>query len=187
MIQLRWVFDFQGALTVSVLLDYFELFQELENVELQPGVPDKHIWRLSPTSRFSSKTAYMAMFQGSIPFQPAERVWKTWAQNKCKFFLWLVEHNRCWIVDRLVQRGMDCPEQCPLCDQQPETINHLLTTCVFTRQFWAGLFQPMGILNLVLQPSDEVFEDWWCTTSTSVQDQLRKGFNSLVVLGAWVL
>jgi hypothetical protein len=186
MFQLRWVSDFQGALTVSVLLDYFELFQELENVELQPGVPDKHIWRLSPSGRFSSKTAYMAMFQGSIPFQPAERVWKTWAPNKCKFFLWLVEH-KCWTADRLAKRGMDCLEQCPLCDQQPETINHLLTTCVFARQFWASLFQPMGMLNLVPQPTDEVFEDLWCTSSSRIQDQLRKGFNSLVMLGAWVL
>jgi hypothetical protein len=49
------------------------------------------------------------------------------------------------------------------------------------------------MLNLVPQPTDEmfkadeVFEDWWCTSSSHVQDQLRKGFNTLVMLGAWVL
>jgi hypothetical protein len=113
MLHLRWVSDFQGALTVSMLFEYFELFQELDQVVLQPEVPDKHIWWLSPTYNFSSKTTYMAMFQGSISFQPAERVWRTWALSKCKFFIWLVEHNRCWIAEKLARRGMDCPKQCP--------------------------------------------------------------------------
>jgi hypothetical protein len=55
MLHLRWVSDFQGALTVSMLFEYFELFQELDQVVLQPEVPDKHIWWLSPTYNFSSQ------------------------------------------------------------------------------------------------------------------------------------
>jgi hypothetical protein len=118
-LNLRWVSDFQGALTVLVLMEYLELFQELEQVVLQPGMPDKHIWqRLSPTGNFSSKSAYTAMFQGAISFQLAERV------------LHLVSGAQCWTAVKLAMRGMDCPEQCPLCDQDSETINHLLTSCV---------------------------------------------------------
>jgi hypothetical protein len=89
-------------------MEYFKLFQASEQVVLHPEVPDKHIWWLSPTGSFSSKTAYMALFQGSIPFQLAEREWKSWAPSKCKFFVWLVEHNRCWTADRLARRGMEC-------------------------------------------------------------------------------
>jgi hypothetical protein len=33
------------------------------------------------------------------------------------FFMWLVEHNRCWTTDRLAKRGMDHPEHFSLCDQ----------------------------------------------------------------------
>jgi hypothetical protein len=91
-----------------------------------------------------------------------ERVWRIWASNKCRFFIWLVEHNRCWTSDKLAKRGMDHPERCPLCDQQDETINHLLASCVFARQVWTGLLQPAGLLELTLQPHDGVFEDW-CT------------------------
>jgi hypothetical protein len=111
----------------------------------------------------------------------------SWAPSKCNLFIWLVEHNRCWTADRLARRGMDCQEQCPLCDQNPETINHLLTTCVFAREFWAGLFQPLGLLHLVPQPMDFVFKDWWCTSSSHVQEQLKKGFDYVVILGVWVL
>jgi hypothetical protein len=82
---------------------------------------------------------------------------------------------------------LDCPEQCPLCDQQPETINHLLTSCVFARQFWAGLLQPLGLLQLVPQPWDEGFEEWWSASSCMVQVELKKGFNTLVMLGVWVI
>jgi hypothetical protein len=44
---LRWVTDFQGALTVPVLVEYLELYQALDQVELQPEIPDEHTWRLS--------------------------------------------------------------------------------------------------------------------------------------------
>jgi hypothetical protein len=37
---------------------------------------------------------------------------------------------------------------------------------------------------LTPQPHDEVFEDWWRIASMQVSGLLRKGFNSLVVLGA---
>jgi hypothetical protein len=93
-----------------VLLEYFELYQLLQ-VVLQPGTSDSHIWRLSASEQYSTKSAYKA-----IAFEPAERVWKTWAPGKCKFFMWLVKHNRCWAPDRLAKRGMDHPECCSLCD-----------------------------------------------------------------------
>jgi hypothetical protein len=49
LINLTWISDFHDALSVPVIAEYLELFQELDQVVLQPGVPDKHIWRLSPT------------------------------------------------------------------------------------------------------------------------------------------
>jgi hypothetical protein len=127
------------------------------------------------------------MFQGATSFEPAERVWRTWAPDKCRFFIWLVEHNRCWTSDKLAKRGMDHPERCPLYDQQDETINHLLASCMFARQVWAGLLQPVGLLELTPQPHDGLFEEWRRTVILRVPAQLKKGFNSLVVMGMWVI
>jgi hypothetical protein len=97
--------------------------------------------------------------------------------------------SEAWITtsDKLSKRGLDHPERCPLCDQQDKTINHLLAPSVFVRQVWAGLLQPAGLMELTPQPHDEVFEDWWRIASMRVLGQLKKGFNSLVVLGAWVI
>jgi hypothetical protein len=134
MLNMLWIADFQGALTFPVLIEYFELFQWLDQMELQFGVPDAHSQRLSTSGQFTTKSAYAAMFQGAIAFEPTERVWRTWAPSKCRFFIWLVEHDRCWTDDKLARWGLDHPKQCPLCDQQAETINHLLVSCVFDRQ-----------------------------------------------------
>jgi hypothetical protein len=114
-------------------------------------------------------------------------VWKTWAPAKCNFFMWLVEHDRCWTADKLAKRGMDHPEQCPLCDQHDESINHLLASCVFARQLWDGLLSAAGLQHLVPQPYEMSFEDWWQISSQWLVGQVRSGFNSMVILGAWVL
>jgi hypothetical protein len=54
--------------------------------------------------------------------------WKTWAPPKCRFFLWAA-HNKCWTADRLAHHGTTHPDKCPLCDQEEETIDHLLISC----------------------------------------------------------
>jgi hypothetical protein len=51
----------------------------------------------------------------------------TWAPRKCKCFMWLVAHGRCWTADRLARQGLSHPEHCPLCEQEEETISHLLS------------------------------------------------------------
>jgi hypothetical protein len=93
--------------------------------------------------------------------------------------------NRCWTADRLASRGLLHPERCPLCDQHEETINHLLVRCVFARQIWFKLFRLLGLQDLVPQPEVQSFDDWWRQGSSSVGEQLRNGYNSLVILGAW--
>jgi hypothetical protein len=98
-----------------------------------------------------------------------------------------VEHNRCRTADRLAKCGLDQLECCPLCDQHAETINILLVACVFARQVWAGILGVVGLQELVPQSTYEVFEEWWRHCSLRVQDQVQRGFNSLVILGAWVI
>jgi hypothetical protein len=113
---LRWVSDIHGIVTVQILLEFLNLCDLIDEVPLQSGVEDKHIWCLSTSGKYSAKSAYNALFQGSIPFNGWERIWKSWAPNKCHFFLWLVAHNRCWTADRLARRNLPHPNRCPLCD-----------------------------------------------------------------------
>jgi len=125
------------------------------------------------------------MFIGSTHFRPWERIWKSWAPGKCKFFMWLAAHNRCWTADRLARKGLPHPECCPLCDQADETIDHLLVSCVFTRQIWFKLLRSVGLQILAPQPDETSFDDWWEKASERVSGQVRNGLNSIIILGAW--
>jgi hypothetical protein len=121
----RWISDIQGALTVGVIVDYLHLWNTLHDVLLQPGVSDSHFWRFA-TSGQTVKLAYEGFF-------------KTWALAKCHFFTWLVAHNKFWTANHLARRGMDHPEECLLCGREEETIDHLMISCVFAREFWFKL------------------------------------------------
>lgn len=67
--------------------------------------------------------------------------------------MWLVTHKRCWTADRLARRGLPHPA---LCDQE-EDIQHLLVSCVSTRQFWFWLLHAVGLAVLTPQPQEPSF------------------------------
>lgn len=67
-------------------------------------------------------------------------IWDSKAPTKCKCLLWLAIRNRCWTADRLRRRGLDHPQWCPLCDQEQESISHLLLDCVMARIVWFVCF-----------------------------------------------
>ena len=182
-----WVSDIQGGLPVGVLIDYLRLWDILSNFQLQPEMEDKHIWRFSANGQYSAKTAYEGFFLGATIFRPWEIIWKTWAPAKCPFFMWLVAHNKCWTADRLAKRGLPHPDRCPICDQESETINHLLIGCSFAREFWHRFLSQVGLQALSPQLSDSSFYDWWERITIDCSVLVLQGINSLIILGAWTI
>jgi hypothetical protein len=180
-----WTQDVKGARTVEVLLELFQIWDIVDGFVLHPQTPDQYKWNLTHDGSYSSKSAYAAFFEGSIKFGPWRRIWKTWAPPRCKFFIWLVFHNRVWTADRLAKRNLPHPDACPLCDQEDETINHLLVGCVFARQVWSLVLQQLRLLQLAPQPSVTCFSGWWKRSIAAVPKEARKGLNTLIILVAW--
>jgi hypothetical protein len=98
-----------------------------------------------------------------------------------------VSQNKCRTADHLARCGLDHPEKCLLCDQDEETIDHLLISSVFARQFWFNLLQQVHIQQLAPQLGATSFMDWWRSAHERSTRLIQKGSNSLVVLGAWML
>jgi hypothetical protein len=182
----QWVSDIEIPLNLPGLQQYLNLWDALRGVVLTQEA-DRHVWIHSSSGQFSSKSCYRAFFMGSITFEPWKRLWKTWAPPKCKFFLWLAIRNKCWTADRLQKRGLDYPEVCPLCDQDSENIQHLLCTCIFGRQFWYYILSSLGLANLSPASNESTFADWWEKVCKQVHKSKRRGFNSIIILGAWCL
>jgi hypothetical protein len=135
-------------MSAAFLSDYLALWDLISEVVLQPEVEDCHVWRLSSDGHYSAKSAYENILRGMVVFNPYEQIWKSWAPGKCRLFMWLVVRDRCWTADRLARRGLPHPGCCPLCDQDEEHINHLLSTCVFAREFWFFLLRRVGLQML---------------------------------------
>jgi hypothetical protein len=82
---------------------------------------------------------------------------------------------------------MDHPEKCHLCDQEQETLDHLLIGCVFVQEFWFKLLSHVNLQSMASQLDDASFMDWWRWIGNQVQGVANEGLNSLVILGAWTL
>lgn len=141
-----WVNDIQGGLSWQSIMEFLKLWDCVQDIVLSEH-EDQHIWRLESDGCYSSKSAYRAFFEESAIFEPLKRIWKSWAPNKCKMFMWLAVRNRCWTSDRLARRGLPHPDKYPLCDQENETIQHLLISYVVARQVWFSLFfsEPLSL------------------------------------------
>jgi hypothetical protein len=101
-------------------------------------------------------------------------------QNVVFSFGWLLK--RVWTVDRLAKRGLNHPEKCPLCDQEDETLDHLLVTCSFSREFWYLLLRKFGLHSLAPQPNVGSYLVWWEEVGAVVNGLTKKG---LAPLSSW--
>lgn len=182
-----WVNDISGSISAQFLSEYFMVWDLIQGFQLHPGVSDQHRWTPSASGEYSSKSAYHRFFEGMVTFEPAARVWKSWAPPRCKFFIWLASLNRCWTADRLARRGLDHPTKCLLCDQEEETMQHILLQCVFAREVWFHTLSLIGLQHLTPGTAESSFQDWWHRSGTTVQKAQKKGFNSAVILVAWWL
>jgi hypothetical protein len=74
-----------------------------------------------------------------------------------------------------------------MCDQDEENIQHLLVGCIFVRQFWFCILSSVGLISLAPKTTDLSFEAWWDSAESAVSAEVRKGLNSLITLGTWII
>ena len=178
----NWARDISGALTVQVILDYLLVWELTRSVHLMPEMPDRFIWKWTSDHNFSTASAYRAFFIGQTEIQGAKLLTKARAPNKCKFFMWLVLHDRCWTAARRKRHGLQEDDTCILCAQEVESISHLLVRCVFAREVWHRVLSRLGWHTLVPLNGGYDLASWWSSSRKKLQKDDRKCFDSLVLL-----
>jgi hypothetical protein len=83
----KWTEDLQGDIGPTALFEFFGLWDILNEVELNKEILDKHIWRLSDSGNYTTKSAYDTLFHGAILFELYERIWKSWAPQMQIFYV----------------------------------------------------------------------------------------------------
>uniref|UniRef100_A0A8I6XV68 Reverse transcriptase zinc-binding domain-containing protein n=1 Tax=Hordeum vulgare subsp. vulgare TaxID=112509 RepID=A0A8I6XV68_HORVV len=128
----------------------------------------------------------LATFHGSTSCDAWKLTWKSWVPPRVKFFQWLANLDRCWTADRLHRRGLQHHPRCVLCDQEHETMRHLLVTCPFSRQVW---HDTLSWLRWTCRPPDQEasLNDWWMQIKLDTPKAMRKGLATATLLTAWML
>jgi len=157
----------------------------MHEVQLMTGVTDYVIWRWSADHKYSAASAYGAMFIGSTSPFGANLIWGTRAPPKVRFF-WLAMHRRCWTANRRMRHGLQDRDDCIMCLQASETLDHILLGCVLSRQVWIILLSKLGLTAVATHGGVDTFR-WWAWARRRVHRSSRKGFDSLIMLTCWVL
>jgi hypothetical protein len=179
-----WLLDCGPDLGERALPEFFLLWHRLASVVLDPVREDKLVWRWTSDGCYSSKSAYEAFFGGTIRARVVDEIWRSRAPYSCKFFAWLVSKNRCWTADRLLRRGLPAPAACPLCDQEPETLQHLLLGCVVAREVWTWVLRQWDKTDW-LPVADSGIVDWW--TSRSCPRSHQRDLWTAIILVFWCI
>ena len=99
---------------------------------------DFFCWGLSSTGGFMTKLAtWLALDPPQEAAQwPYKWIWKIDTMPKIKIFLWQRCHNARPIRETLLRRGCHIEPQCPLCQNEIETSDHMFGDCSQTNKVW---------------------------------------------------
>jgi hypothetical protein len=49
------------------------------------------------------------------------------------------------------------------------------------------MLQQVGLLGLTLGENEQSFNDWWARTNMAATGLVKKGINTLIILGSWTI
>ena len=182
----RWAQDIQGILGLHEIGQYLQLWQAIAETTLSDR-PDQLFWRWTATGVYSAKSCYLATFQGSMASASWKLTWKTWAPPRVKFFHWLADLDRCWTAERLARRGLQHHTACLLCDQAPETMQHLTIGCPFSRQIWHAILAWLRLPCTIPDDNTTSLVSWWEAARQGTPKAMRKGLATATLLVPWMI
>jgi hypothetical protein len=140
----------QRLSSTTEIHQFVQLWTRVRAVQLS-NQPDDIRWRLGKSGQYSSRSAYTAHFHCSFADHDWQRLWKIKADNKCKFFGWLILQNRLWMADRVAKHGGQSSRICQLFHTHPKTALHMIVQCPYAKSVWQGLQSWLG--TALQQPS----------------------------------
>lgn len=178
----NWARNIRGTVGIEELGQYLYLWCQVVPTTL-PEQPDQLIWKWTASGSYTAKSCYLASFQGSMACNAWKLIWKNWAPPSVKFFHWLANRDSCWTAERLRRHALQHHPRCLLFDQEPRSMQHLLTACPFSRQVW---HETLSWLRIPCRPpeNEPSLHDWWIAARQTTPKPMRKGLSSEVLLVA---
>ena len=147
-----------------------------------------YTWAPSKDENFSLNSAYI-LSKGLNVLNPPLMLLVGFGNLKLPkniiIFLWLCSYNNISVREVLGSRGFTINQSCPLCNNHPESVVHLLRECQSSVSFWNQL----GLPPKAIQSFGMPFLDWLHFNSTSGFSSKHLGipWKTLFLFGLWTL
>lgn len=136
---------------LRILFDHQTVVKILQTPIQWFGGVDKIWWPFTRSGEYTVKTRYwrfknqeMRLDYTTPPQENVQQktwmsIWKVHAPQKIKIFLWKLCHDILPVKENLRKRRLSEEGVCPVYKQGPETVEHTLLQCQWTRPIWFGL------------------------------------------------
>jgi hypothetical protein len=131
----NWIKNLQNITTSAELEEFIMLFMALLSIFLSDQ-KDEIQWRWTGDGCYTVASAYDCQFFGNFSCFLARQIWKAQTEPKCRFFEWLVMHDRILTAHNMIKRNWPCDHNCSLCLCMHETTEHLLIKCNYIEAVW---------------------------------------------------
>jgi ribonuclease HI len=131
---------------ISHLFHSREAMQILSIPLSQRMPPDELIWHFERDGHYSVRSAHhllkqnhsrdMAESSGHQTSKLWSEIWKAPVPNRVRNFLWRLAKNILPTRANLAKKGVQIENLCPLCNSEPETIDHTFLHCQIARLTW---------------------------------------------------
>jgi hypothetical protein len=183
----RWCRHFKRSISPIAIRQFTEVWEAVQNVQLQEDVRDSLTWKWTDNGVFSVQSAYNIQFEGTIATNYHRTIWDSDAPLKCQFFVWLAVLGRCLTADNLLKRGMPHNPFCPLCFIHHETALHLLLGCSFAHQIWGLVFNRCLLVPRTDMCKALSIDEWWSEQVVGLNKVSTRRFNSIATVVSWEL
>jgi len=165
-----------------------QLLQQLEQHRILTSTREDILrWGNNPKGTFNLKEAYK-ISAASPDWQPDLRWHALWTRgnwSKITLFSWLIMHNRALTWNNLQRRGFIEPSRCALCENEIETLNHILNTCPIACALWDDM-------AFIFRPTDKnrdsiglTLSNWRITMSNN--NLINRAWNLIPGAVVWIL
>lgn len=138
----RWEWKFQWRRNLfDHEIDMAAAFMaDIGEVQIQPSSRDLLLWGSNSDGSYSTKSAYNFLKNEdsqTIKDSAFKNIWNLKLPPRACAFSWRIFKNRIPTKVNLRRRHVELPSSnCPLCDEEEETVGHVMYSCIKTRHLW---------------------------------------------------
>ena len=140
-----WSPTFLRSLNDWELEEMTRFLQILHGHNFHPLGEDKLSLKNVNNKGFSVKSMYKGFDVSPALDFPHRLVWNPAAPPKTGVFAWEAAWGNVLTLDQLKRRGMTFANRCFMCEEEEETIDHLMFHCKFAKMLWDLVLSIVGI------------------------------------------